>query len=304
MSTQLTVVQQGWLALADTKQKVADRLHKMELSLQLKTDLKEYKKGLDELVEFRIKFTNQITNALIKPMMDYENRAKEHYVKMQANDLEERKIRKQQEQEAQALEEEKALYRIALVKYYSQKEQRYVQACYNVVNHFLAKGDKEGCFKELAEVKPTAEKPDFTGTLITDEMKREIASLVVKPDFNMHYANIKADAEKYFEMGIGSVEKDTTEIEAKAAIETLSIKAETPKIISTKVKTFSKVEVSTQEEAKAVIVAFLQCYNYWDKLIKVRSWDSLCDKMAAAVAKHHDETGEIFEGLTFKTVEK
>lgn len=302
----LTAKQQGWLTLADRKAGIEKGLEKFELTLQKTTDLKDFKKGLNDMQTFRKDWTNWITSKLITPMMEYEKRSGELLKQLEASDLEHRKLQQMKEQEIQALESEKAQYKMLVVQYYTVMEKSYVSDMYNLIDHHRKNSSLEVCIDALKALKPKGNVPNFTPKYLLEIDKKTIFEGIEKPNFRMHLDNCIAEAEKVFsiETYTPPVEEITNTIEAKAAIETLSIKAETPNVITTKVKAFSKIEVTNQDEAKAVIVAFLKCYNYWDKLLKVRSWDSLCDKMAAAVAKHHDETGEIFEGINFKTIEK
>lgn len=301
----LTAKQQGWLTLADRKAGVEKGLESFELTLQKTTDLKDFKKGLNDMQTFRKEWTNWITSKLITPMMEYEKRSTELLKQLEAADLEHRKLQQMKEQEIQALENEKADYRAKIVQYYTLMEKNYIHDLYNAINYYYKEGSLELCIDEMKKIKPRGSAPVTNYRYLIEIDKKKIFEAYTIPDLSIHLKSCLEDAEKIFKIPNHKIDNEVIEtLEAKAAIETLSIRAATPNVITTKVKSFSKVEVTNQDEAKAVIVAFLKCYNYWDKLLKVRSWDSLTDKMAAAVAKHHDETGELFEGITFKTIEK
>jgi hypothetical protein len=296
----------------------------------------KYKKDLDELVSERLIFTKLIERDLIKPAMAFEKRAEiyEPYKQLIAKRLKIKQELNAQAQASKAIEQEKGDFRTHVLNEWKRIETDYVIALSNETNAMYAeclKNKEEKpqlhlLFNRMEQVlKPAPAK--FTPQHLSREQMTEIYNSIAKIDFAARLQESKANAQALFdnhyaaalansEAAIEQMKKDAALKEAKIkndaekamAVNTLVAKAEVSMAVieAPKIKReLQPIILENTQWALNVMMQFVRLEADLWKHVRVKSFANLSiEQMAKALAKHHSDTGEIIDGLTFKEIEK
>jgi hypothetical protein len=295
-----------------------------------------YDKELKVLIAERMQFTKMIETNLIEPAMAFEKRAKEYqgYTKLKEASLQLRKAAEAQAQASKAIEQEKGEFRTHVMNEWKRIETDYVIALSNETNAMYAEclKNKEPkpqlhlLFNRMEQVsKPAPAK--FTPQHLSREQMTEIYNSIAKIDFSARLQESKANAQALFdnhyaaalansEAAIEQMKKDAALKEAKIkndadkamAVNTLVAKAEVSMAVieAPKIKReLQPVIVENTQWALNVMMQFVRLEADLWKHVRVKSFANLSiEQMAKALAKHHSDTGEVIDGLTFKEIEK
>jgi hypothetical protein len=295
-----------------------------------------YDKELKVLIAERMQFTKMIETNLIEPAMAFEKRAKDYqgYTRLKEASLQLRKAAESEAKTTKAIEQEKADFRTHVMNEWKRIETDYVLSLSNETNAMYAEclnaKIKEPklhmLFNRMDELaKPAPAK--FTPQHLSREQMTEIYSSIAKIDFAARLQESKDNAKALFdnhyqaalansEAAIEQMKKDAAAKEAKIkhdaekamAVNTLVAKAEVSMatIEAPKIKReLQPVIVENTQWALNVMMQFVRLESDLWKHVRVKSFANLSiEQMAKALAKHHSDTGEVIDGLSFREIEK
>lgn len=351
----LTPQQQGWLALAEAKNNLFTQLQAGELAVQaqvkelplctpekpealtanlkvLQDRIATAKKIASEHKEMRLSFTTAITDKVIKPAMEFEQRSATLIATAGARELEMRKAASEiAQKDADTKREENALVvhisneQIRIANDYRQalllRVHQFYIACLNDKTATPDFKDLEGA---LREIKPGV-MAKFQRRLVSYERATEllqgmkaydpnadlqaVLTEAIPNKFAMYAEDLKnaeAAAKKAEAEATQQVEEAKEETTLAMATNTLMGQAETAAVDAPKVKRkLEWVEGNTQAAAFAVIAAFVKNSAQCAPKLRVKTWGALkVSQMAKALAELAGETGEQFQGMQFKEIEK
>lgn len=339
----------AWVALADKKNQVAASLQRQELAAQqilipaeksddykeIDTALAEYRKAVTELSDERKAFTNRIQDAIIKPLMEPEKRldirTNKTYLVCEARSLALRKEEKEMADRANAINAEKAAFRLHIENEYASQKMKLETEFKEVVVLFykqclqnkVQKPNFADLDKVFASIKPEPVRK-FEPKHLTRNQMMEVFETIEKPDFS----TLKRETEFFMQLVFKNYSSDLENTEAaikhqqeqaelarieaerkaeeEKAVNTLIATAETVVIEEPKIKRSVEIVVIESEAwAKSVMAAFITNLPQLMPMIKVRSWAKLSiGQMANYLSKYASETGETFKGLEVREVEK
>jgi hypothetical protein len=295
-----------------------------------------YDKNLKVMIAERMAFTSIIDNNLIKPAMAFEKRAKEFegYQALKSKTQQLKLAAEAEAKKGQAIESEKAAFSAHCKNQALNQVAAYKHLLNDTITHFfsaaLSAGIKQPVMAKLVDDLKAIKIPSpakWEGTLLTLEDKFAIHKTIPEPDFSailvaaVNYAHSYHQNEYQTallnrEAAIEQMQKDAEskrqaqekEMQAKQAANTLmaaataeSVAVEVPKIK----REIRPVIHETQQWVVKVLVNFASRQEDLWKYIRVKSMANLTvEQMAQALAKHHQETGEIIEGLEFTEIIK
>lgn len=302
---------------------------------EIDTVLASYRKAVTELADYRKAFTNKITGALITPFMEPEKRlsekTNERYIELSNRSSSLRKEEERKAAEINAKNQESASFKAFIQNEYTRIAAEYraeLRKSINVMyaswlNDNVQQPDTATLINLLSKIEiPKIGK--FNPKYLSREEMIEIFNKEPKPD----YARILADAQGSVQEVFANYQSDLQNREAaiahqkqqeelrkkeeeerlaqQQAVNTLIATAEAVQIETPKIKrTVEIVVVESETWAKAVMAAFIVNLPNLHRYIRVKSWSKLSiGQMADALSKHATETGECFNGMELKEVEK
>lgn len=297
----------------------------------LQSRLKQAKQIAAEHKEMRLAFTGMITERIIKPAMEFEQRSAELISAADDRELLLRKASSQQAESAAAMKREEN----ALITHISNEQIRiatdYRRNLDARVSRYYAECLKGGVQEpDMAYLKDElrsfaiADMNKFQLRLLSREKATEILNGLVAYDpamdlnavidalperFAMYaqdLANASAAVEQIEKQAAEQDEAAKKEAEITIATNTLMAQAETLAVDAPKVKRkLEAVEENSQAWAFAVIAAFVKNSTACAPKLRVKTWGKLTiAQMAKALADVATETGEVFHGVQMREVER
>lgn len=310
----------------ENPEKLRKEWKEWELSINQSKDI------YSEDKEKRLSFTNFIKERIIDPAMEFEKRSENLIKSAVAHELEiKQTIRKIDEYYSALKSEENALvvhisneqYRIALdyrQALLTRVHQFYV-ACLNMKT---ATPNLQDLRQELRKIQP-GNMRKFERNLVSYDRACELLAEMTPydPNTDLNDISIRCTEERFAmytedlknaEAAAKQAEEQAQQAEAEAKAETelamatntLMGQAETVRIDTPKIKRKLKpVEENSQSWAFAVLAAFIKNNAAAAPKLRTKSWAKVSiGQMAKALADVASDTGEVFQGVQFREVEK
>ncbi len=334
----------SWILLGKGKAKLDAQLTSQELNMQgvllgalpLAEKLATYKKQYADLVDFRKSYTKLLDLAkdqcmVVEKRCDPKTNAE--FLKVEAAELEERKVAAENDRKARAIAEERAALKAYLTNAYAQQAYDYRYELTSIVNKAYenALRSKKPVDSVDTEVKLTIEQlrsvmiqpiPKFNLQLLSKEDAKIVhdsvdrtpinsvladAKSLLDEKFSM-YANDFANAEAIIEQeriqNAAAAQLASQALEQQKAITTLTTNADVYVEATTKgVKesTSIKIEDDSQKWVLTIISAFAANFQQAFPKIKNKKYSSLTvAQMAAAL----DNAGIEVKGVQYETTQK
>lgn len=298
----------------------------------LQTRIADAKKIAAEYKEMRLAFTGMLTDRIFKPAMEFEQRSAKVIDTAAARELEMRKAAAAiAERDADIKREENAL-----VVHISNEQYRvandYRQALMLRIHQFyiacLNAKTQAPDFKDLAEALRAIQPGDmrkFERKLVSYDRAVELLNGMTPYDpntdlqealgkwiadkFAMYSEDLKnaeAAAKRAEQEVTQQVQEATEKTDLAMATNTLMGQAETARVDAPRVKRkLEAVEENSQAWAFAVLAAFIKNSAASSAKLRTKTWAKVSiGQMAKALAEVAGETGEQFQGVPMKEVEK
>lgn len=290
------------------------------------------KKIAAEHKEMRLSFTGMLQERIVKPAMAFEERsralidtaaARELDMRRAASDIAEKVAAVKREENALVVHISNEQYRIA--NDYRQalltRVHQFYVACLNMKT---AAPNLEDLRQELRKIQP-GNMRKFERNLVSYDRAcellaemtpydpntdfKEISTRYIEERFAMYAEDLKnaeAAAKQAEKQAAKEAEEAKAETELAMATNTLMAQAETARIDTPKIKRkLEVIEENDQAWAFAVIAAFIKNSAQCAPKLRVKTWGKLnISQMAKTLAELASETGEQFQGLNFKEIEK